>query len=198
MRRILLLTTFLLANVAIKAQDLEFKYKGESLIDGATVTITAEENFLGEMSCETNPAAAPQDGLVLKCPVAFGGVVTADLQIMSNTLNASVIQWCMGGECTPVRKELLTKTFSPGPDVQVSFDATNITGNGSLLAKLTVRFNSHNRTVYIQFLNGEDETSVHHLPVRVHTEAIYDLGGRRVGVPFNRLYIKNGKKYLLR
>ena len=103
MRTILLLTTFLLASVAIKAQNLEFKYKGEPLPDGATVTIAAEEDVFGEMSCETNPSSDPQEGLVLKCPPSFGGTVTAVLQILSNTLNASTIQWCMGGECTLVR-----------------------------------------------------------------------------------------------
>ncbi|MBR6171294.1 MAG: hypothetical protein IKQ51_11440 [Bacteroidaceae bacterium] len=203
MRKILLLTTFLLANVAIKAKDLVFKYKGESLTDSAIVTIMAEEDFFGEMSCETNPSIASQEGLVLICPTALERVVTANLQIMSNTLNASAIQWCMGGECTLVRRDLLTKTFSPGPNVQVLFDATNITGDGLLIARLTVQFNSSTRTVFIQFVNGEVETSIRNTKTLIHSVDVFDLNGRKTnsqGSRFNarrkNLYIINGKKIL--
>ena len=214
MKKILLLTTALLALIAVKAQNLEFKYQGQVLDDNATVTIAAEEDFFGEMSCETNPSSAPQDGLVLKCPAsALGSTITANLQIMSNTLNASSIQWCMGGNCTLVRQTQLTKTFSPGPTVQVLLDATNITKKGSLKAKLTVSSNDNTRTVFIQFVNGDDETGIQLPSSFLDGEKagaslqkgldgfIYDLSGRKANPASQKskvknLYIVNGKKIL--
>lgn len=213
MNKILLLTAFLLAPVFAGAQGLEFKYQGEALEDGATVTISAEEDFFGEMSCETNPSDAPQNGLLLKCPPLVGSTVTAELQILSNTLKASSIQWCMGGECTLLgNKTQLEKTFSPGPTVQVLLDATNIIGEGALSAKLTVSLNEQTKTVYIQFVN-EDATGINNIELLPsnHNHAIFDLGGCRVvngsGVEHKAqcsllnglkkgLYIVDGKKIL--
>ena len=45
-----------------RAQGFEFQYRGESLANGATVTIEAEENSFGELSCETNSTGNPSDG----------------------------------------------------------------------------------------------------------------------------------------
>ena len=203
MKQILLLTAFLLASAAVSAQGLEFKYKGESLTDGATVTIAAEEDFFGELSCETNPSTAPQDGLVLSCPASFGGTVIATLQILSNTLNASVIQWCMGGECTLVRQEQLSKTFDSKSSILVLFDATNITGEGALMAKLSVQLNGIARTVYIQFVNGDADgiNSIKNEKIK-DKSGVYDLSGRKINVQCsmfnvqsNKLHIQNGKKF---
>ena len=204
MKQILLLTAFLLASAAVSAQGLEFKYKGESLTDGATVTIAAEEDFFGELSCETNPSTAPQDGLVLSCPASFGGTVIATLQILSNTLNASTMQWCMGGECTLVRQEQLSKTFDSKASILVLFDATNITGEGALMAKLSVQLNGIARTVYIQFVNGDADgiNSIKNEKIKDKND-IYDLSGRKMFnvqcSTFNGLkrglYIQNGKKF---
>ena len=65
-RLLLLLTAFLFAGSAAIAQTFEFQYQGVTLEDGATVTIAAQEDFFGEMSCETNPMDNPDNGLVLK------------------------------------------------------------------------------------------------------------------------------------
>ena len=199
MNKILLLTAFLLAPVMVGAQGLEFKYQGEALEDGATVTIVAEEDFFGEMSCETNPSDAPQNGLLLKCPPLLGSTVTAELQIFSNTLNASSIQWCMGGECSLVgNKTQLEKSFSPGPTVQVLLVATNIIGEGSLSAKLSVTLNEQTKTVYIQFVSG-GATAINNielLPSNIEYPA-YDLSGRRINSQLKKgVYVINGKKVL--
>ncbi len=198
MKQILLLTAFLLASVAIKAQNLVFEYKGESLKDGAIVTIMAEEDFFGEMSCETNPSSAPLNGLVLNSNPLYSNSISAELQILSNTLNASTVQWCMGGECTLVRnKTQLTKSFPPGYNIQVLLDATNIIGDGALMAKLTVKLLGENRTVFIQFVNGDTDgiNSIQNTKFKIHNKEIYDLSGRKINVQLNKLYIKNGKKY---
>ena len=51
---------------ALVAQTFEFRYHGESLADGATVTIQAEEDEwgFGEMGCYTNPSSDPNNGLI--------------------------------------------------------------------------------------------------------------------------------------
>ena len=196
MNRLLLLTAFLLANISVGAQGLQFMYKNQTLEDGATVTIAAEEDFFGEMSCETNPSSDPSNGLVLNCPAAFGGQVSADLQILSNTLNASAVQWCMGGECSLVgNKTQMNKTFSPGTNIQVLLDATNIQNDGMLMAKLSVQFNNSTRTVYIQFVNG-GASAILDSQLRIHNSQWYDLSGRKVQKPQKGIYIVNGKKVL--
>lgn len=195
-RLLLLLTAILLADIPVGAQGLLFMYKNQALEDGATVSIAAEEDFFGEMSCETNPSTAPSEGLVLNCPATFGGNVSAELQILSNTLDASAVQWCMGGECSLVgNKTQMSKTFSPGTNIQVLLDATNIKNDGMLMAKLSVQFNNTTRTVYIQFTNG-DATAIHYPQSIIHNSQCYDLGGRKVQKPRKGICILNGKKYM--
>ena len=195
----LLLTAFLFASLSAFAQTFEFQYQGASLQDGATVTIAAQENIFGELSCETNPSENPNNGLVLKMQDLSAGNVKAELQIQNNGLGASMIQWCMGGACTmALNKTSLTKTFAPAGTVQVLFDATNIKGNGNLLATLTVTQNGQTRKVGILFTN-EDATSIKRptpVPSR-NGEEIYDLSGRKVqGARSKGLYIINGKKVI--
>ena len=175
MKQILLLTAFLLASVAIKAQNLVFEYKGESLKDGAIVTIMAEEDFFGEMSCETNPSSAPLNGLVLNSNPLYSNSISAELR----------------------NKTQLTKSFPPGYNIQVLLDATNIIGDGALMAKLTVKLLGENRTVFIQFVNGDTDgiNSIQNTKFKIHNKEIYDLSGRKINVQLNKLYIKNGKKY---
>ena len=190
--------------LAAGAQTLEFRYQGQRLDNEATVTIEAEEDFFGEMSCETNPSAAPMDGLVLNCLGATSGTVTAVLQIEDNTLDATTLQWCMGGECSLVgSKTTLTKTFSPAEGMQVLFDATNIVNDGELTAKLEVTLGASTRTVYIHFINGDPagienkRTDNNSGTLELSNSGIYDLQGRRLNGQLPKgIYICNGKKIL--
>lgn len=198
-RQLLLLAAFLFAGLSAFAQTFEFQYKGVALEDGATVTIAAEEDFFGELSCETNPSEDPNNGLVLKMQDLSAGNVKAELQIQNNGLGASMMQWCMGGECSlALNKTSLTKTFAPVGTVQVLFDATDIQGDGNLLATLTVTQNGQTRKVGILFTN-EGATSIKSLTSTLSKGegAVYDLSGRKM---FNGLkkgiYIVNGKKIL--
>ncbi|MBO4730857.1 MAG: hypothetical protein J5593_05220 [Bacteroidaceae bacterium] len=180
------------------AQTLEFRYQGQRLDNEATVTIVAEEDFFGEMSCETNPSTAPMDGLVLDCLGGASGTVTAVLQIQDNTLDATTLQWCMGGECTLVgSKTMLTKTFSADEGIQVLFDATNIVNDGELTAKLDVTLDASTQTVYIHFING-DPAGIEKREQRLEKrEQWYDLQGRRISGQLSKgIYIYNGKKIL--
>ena len=205
-RQLLLLAAFLFAGLSAFAQTFEFQYKGVTLEDGATVTIAAEEDFFGELSCETNPSEDPNNGLVLKMQDLSAGNVKAELQIQNNGLGASMMQWCMGGECSlALNKTSLTKTFAPAGTVQVLFDATDIQGDGNLLATLTVTHNGQTRKVGILFTN-EGATSIKSLTSTLSKGegAVYDLSGRRVDSNFKNqnsklgkgIYIVNGKKVL--
>ena len=208
-RQLLLLTAFLFAGLNAFAQTFQFLYQGVALEDGATVTIVAQEDFFGELSCETNPWDNPANGLVLKMQDLSAGDVQAVLQIQNNGLGASMMQWCMGGECSmALNKTSLTKTFAPNGTIQVLFDATNIQGNGNLLATLTVTQKNQTRRVGILFTN-EDATSVYR-PSRSTTAiskgdgAVYDLSGRKLNSKFKiinsklpkGIYVINGNKVI--
>ena len=183
----------------------EFRYGGKSLVDSETVTIEAAEDSwgFGEMNCETNPSNAPKNGLVLASLDGTSKDGIAQLVIRSNTLNAGMVQWCMGGECVPMNdKTSLSKTFTTGADgiVQVQFDANNVKTAGSLDARLTVTIGNESRTVNIKFVyDGPlaiDRLLQEEIPVDV-----YDVRGRKVrscvttldGLP-RGVYVVNGKK----
>ena len=53
MKKIITLSFVLMAALSSWAQGFVFQYQGESLADGATVIIAAEEDLFGDMSCET-------------------------------------------------------------------------------------------------------------------------------------------------
>jgi hypothetical protein len=163
-----------------QAQGFEFQYRGESLANGATVTIAAEEDSFGELSCETNPTGNPSDGLVLKMLSGSTANVNARLQITHNTLDAEMLQWCMGGTCMPFGSNtMLTKRFAADGSVQVQFDATNIRSNGYLSAVLTASVGLESHRVNIEFTNGENagvESVVSGRPA----VQVYDLNGRSV------------------
>ena len=63
MRKVLLVMAVMMSVLvtSVKAQSFEFQYQGQSLEDGATVTIAAEANAFGELSCETNPSSDPNN-----------------------------------------------------------------------------------------------------------------------------------------
>ena len=206
MKRFLLVTMALLSFVGftVKAQSFEFQYQGKSLEDGATVTIAAEENAFGQLSCETNPSANPNNGLVLRVPDDYDKNARARLEILHNTLNASVIQWCMGGECTIFGvKPFLSKTFEATGYDQVLFDASSISDTGYLMAELSVTLQSNTIRVYIQFTNG-DSAGINGIQYASEPRNVYSLSGQIVssGIAGMKplpagVYIVGGKKYII-
>jgi len=150
---------FLMSIPIVEAQTFEFRYHGESLADGETVTIQAEEDEwgFGEMWCYTNPSDNPNNGLVLDLLSGNQANGTATLTIDENTLNATNITWCMGGTCMPFgNKTSLTKDFTvTNGNCLVQFDAENIQSEGHLLATLTATIGSETHTVNIKFVYGE-------------------------------------------
>lgn len=150
---------FLMSIPIVEAQTFEFRYHGESLADGETVTIQAEEDEwgFGEMWCYTNPSDNPNNGLVLDLLSGNQANGTATLTIDENTLNATNITWCMGGTCMPFgNKTSLTKDFTvTNGNCLVQFEAENIQSEGHLLATLTATIGSETHTVKIKFVYGE-------------------------------------------
>lgn len=148
---------WLLSAPALMAQTFEFRYHGAAVADGATVTIAAEENYLGELACETNPSSDPNNGLILSLLAGGNATGTATLTIEQNTLNPSVIQWCLGGTCSVFGSNTsLTKNFSVSNGMElVLFDASNFQNEGVLLATLTATIGSETHSVKIKFTNGE-------------------------------------------
>lgn len=164
MKKLLSIATLLLVSMpAVLAQNFEFRYHGESLADGATVTIAAQEDEwgFGELWCYTNPSSDANNGLVLKLLSGNQATVsTATLTINENTMNPSGLSWCMGDRCMYFGdKTSLTKEnfiVDDGSE-NVQFDAENIQSEGHLLATLTATIGSETHTVKIKFTNGEQQ-----------------------------------------
>ena len=153
-----LVVMFLMSIPFVEAQTFEFRYHGESLADGATVTIQAEEDEwgFGEMNCYTNPSSDPSNGLILKILSGSQNSGDATLKIEENSLYPERILWCMGGNCMMVMNPLITKPFTANNGIcLVQFDAENIQSEGHLLATLTATIGSETHTVNIKFVYGE-------------------------------------------
>lgn len=159
MKKLLSIATLLLVSVpAVLAQSFEFRYHGESLADGATVTIQAEEDEwgFGEMGCYTNPSSDPNNGLILKILSGSQNSGDATLKIEENSLFPERILWCMGGNCMMVMNPSITKPFTAENGIcLVQFDAENIQSEGHLLATLTATIGSETHMVKIKFVYGE-------------------------------------------
>lgn len=203
MKKFLLVMMALLSifGMSVKAQSFEFQYQGESVQDGDTVTIKAETNVFGELSCETNPSANPNNGLVLRIPETMKGRVNAQLEILNNTLNARMVQWCMGEECIMVGNNTsLTKAFDAKEIITVLLEASNIQGSGSLMAKLSVSLNGQSRVVFVQFTNG-DTTGIHRMQQTSASQRVYGLNGQLLshGKGLSKgICIVNGNKVVIK
>ena len=188
-----------------KAQTFEFQYQGQSLKDGDMVTIAAEANAFGELSCETNPSANPENGLMLKLLSGTTADVKARLEITHNTLSPQMLQWCMGGKCEPfMNTDVLKKTFTVNAKEQVLFDATNIQSKGYLLATLEASVGTEKQTVTIQFTNGE-ATGINGTKQTKESQKVYDLNGRLLpvnavgtGALPSGIYLVGGKKVVFK
>lgn len=153
-----LFVAFLVATPMVGAQSFEFRYHGESLADGATVTIQAEEDEwgFGEMNCYTNPSSDPNNGLILKILSGSQNSGDATLKIEENSLYPERILWCMGGNCMMVMNPSITKPFTANNGIcLVQFDAENIQSEGHLFATLSATIGSETHTVKIKFVYGE-------------------------------------------
>lgn len=181
MKKTLTLIIGLMSALFIEAQGFVFQLQGQPLADGETITFSAEEDLFGDLSCETNNVMNPTDGLMLKLLNTPIVTASATLQISYNSLNADILQWCMGGECTPFNNQSsLTKRFTVEGETQVQFDAVGIHSEGYLKATLNVNIGLESHKVNIVFTNG-DVDGIKPLSQRTSEErAIYDFHGRKV------------------
>jgi hypothetical protein len=184
------------------AQGFVFQYQGENLADDATVIIAAEEDLFGDLSCETNNAMNPTDGLMLKLLNSTSAGAMATLQITSNSLDADMLQWCMGGDCTTLGNQTsLTKRFTVNGSAQVQFDAIAISSEGILTATLKVTIGLESHQVNIMFINGDydgiNEIKNEKLKMKNGEGSWYDLHGRQVqGRPSSGVYIITDGKHI--
>ena len=153
-----LIVMLLMSIPVVGAQSFEFRYHGESLADGETVTIQAEEDEwgFGEMNCYTNPSSNPNNGLILKILSGSQNSGDATIKIEENTLFPERILWCMSGSCVMVMNPSINVPFTANDGIcQVQFDAENIQSEGHLLATLSATIGSETHTVKIKFVYGE-------------------------------------------
>lgn len=139
--------------IGANAQNFEFQYNGESLVDGSTVRIAAVEKEDGKLYCTTNPISNPDKGLILKLLNVTMASGRATMNINTNVLSTSSLNWRMGGESEIMYHELtLDKNFSTTNGiVQVQFDAEDIQNQGALIATLSATIDGETHTVRILF-----------------------------------------------
>ncbi|MBP5688886.1 MAG: dockerin type I repeat-containing protein [Muribaculaceae bacterium] len=175
-KRLLLIATLLFVSIPVLvAQTFEFRYHGESLVDGATVTIIAEENDFGEIACETNPSSNPNNGLVLQVLSGNYTQGSATMTIIDKSFLCENLTWCMGGSCTPFGiNTSLTKEFSFINGIcQAQFEAFDIQSDGYLVAVLNATIDGVTRTVNIKFINGEQVDDAN-FEFRYHGKSLAD------------------------
>ena len=145
-----------LALSGVAQAPVQFYYKGQPLDDGATVTIEAETDDWGDLVCESNPSADPQNGLVLKNLTAADLSGMATLTISANTLAPTKVQWCMGGLCVVVPTDTFDKDFTVPASGQIltQFDAFP-TQYGELRAEIKVVANLRPLTVNVVFVHRD-------------------------------------------
>ncbi len=129
----------------IASQTFALAYQDEQLPDYASVIIEAEEDEHGVVAAETNPTGSGAKGLIITTFDGSKRQGTAKLEILSSSLQASQMQWCMGGDCVPMTiGQTVEKTFTTDESgkAQVMFDVAQIKQYGSLEARLTVSIGS--------------------------------------------------------
>ena len=198
----LLSSIFNLHSSMCSAQSIQFYYHGEPLENRDTITIETEEDDFGALSCETNPAGNPQNGLMLKNLTANKINGKALMTITKNTLTDKPKTWCMGGLCETFTDNKFNKDFSihASNAVSVMFDVTP-TQYGELLASLEARVNlTEVVRVYVRMVyKNPDDAGISVLSDDTGKSGswLYDLSGRRiVGQPAQGVYMKGGKKYV--
>lgn len=181
MKKIFTLLIMMLVTVVATAQSFGFTFKGKTLSEGETVFIAAEEDLFSEMSCETNLPDNPTDGLMLVLNGMASANASAKIEITHNSLNPTVLQWCMGGECKPFNDATtLTKQFVVNGSTQVQFDATGVQSEGYLTAVLSVTIGLTTHKVNICFTNGDTSGMEKILSSLSKKEKYYNTNGTRV------------------
>lgn len=204
MKKILLFLLILMAKTVVcHAEDFYFRFHDSKIDDQGSVTICAEPDsfFPDENNCMTNPPSGPKQGLVLVLDENGSKSGSATLEILSNTLNPSMIQWCMGGTCELMTNSTtLTKTFTAGDDglVQVDFDASNVADEGLLEARLSATVDGKVITVNIIFLPVNPAGLSGVTKETKAPEKSYDLKGCPYRQGNRGIYIQHGKKYFNR
>ena len=139
-------------------QTFGLSYQGELQPDYASIIIEADDNEYGDVMAETNPAGSGAKGLIITTLDGKQQQGKATLEILSSTLQAGQMQWCMGGDCVPmslgqpVEKAFTTDANGHAP---VLFDVAQIKSYGSLEARLTVSIGSEIHQAVIQVIYEE-------------------------------------------
>ena len=194
------LAALLLWGAAARAQGFEFRYQGNSVAEGGTVTIAAQPDDygFGEYWCESNPSSNSANGLMLKLLAGQTANGSARIDIERNTLNPQTLKWCMGGECSLFNSlTSMSKTFTVSEGAtQVQFDAENCRSEGDLLATLTATIGSETHTVKILFTYGQ--AGIGTLRNAERGNVYRTLDGRRTERPAKGVYVTNGKKIIVK
>lgn len=163
-----------LAVASASSQTAEFRFNGEPVAEGATVTIAATKNPLTKrVVCETgailslyNLSAQRQSG-------------TVQLSQYDNTLGTTGGKICMGETCSSFSGSTFTKSFSVAANTAAAtqYDVTPAQ-EGAMLTRMVATIGGETHTVIVRFTYGDVETSVRAAAAAATTLDVYTLSGR--------------------
>jgi hypothetical protein len=157
-KRFTLSITFMLAALAVSADNIEFQFNGKKVNEGDTVTINATvDSYVdgGETVIVGIQAASNANGNNLQlCNVGGKSVkVNGKVTVEKNNANAS-IQWCFGGTCMMLKGDSLVRTITSEKDTKKNMEIdANFTIEGNCLAKFyCTTLGAETHTFYINFV----------------------------------------------
>ena len=171
MKKIYTIMAAALVAVSASAQKFSVTWYGETVADGSTITIQAEEDDIyGDgtfvfVEAKTNPNLST--GMFLENPSGEA----LDITIKANVLEASVtgysLQMCCGGMCQRAVDGAITKNFSATTkDVQTGnvkhipfqydVDFGEVGNYGAVKTKVEISAGGESMTLYVNFGYSED------------------------------------------
>lgn len=159
-KRFTLSITFMLAALAVSANNIEFQYNGKTVNEGDTIIMQAaaeygsddagNKTYTGQYVGESNGYG---NNLIL-CNIGGKAVkVTGTLSIEQNDANISM-QWCFGGTCMPMTGSTLTRTLTSENGTKKNMDIDAIFGKEgvSIVKVYSVTLGAETHTFYIKYV----------------------------------------------
>ncbi len=198
MKKILSLIIGVTAVFTANAQSFEFRYKGQSLPNGETITIMAEKvEDWGDpfLECNTNPSGADFEGLYLYNLTDNQITVNGKIEVSDNDLitfgsmaAGGELSWCMGTKCEMVKKavwELTGITVEPKGKASAQYHAIlDMENYGSMTTKMSATSGSETAYIFIKFISTPPQGITTTGTNATATEtARYTVDGQKLSAP---------------
>lgn len=171
MKKIYTIMAAALVAVSASAQKFSVTWFGETVADGSTIAIQAEEDDLfGDGSfvfveAKSNPTMAT--GMFFENLSGGALNVTIKATVLETSVTGSYgLQMCCGGNCQRANDGLLTKAFNTATDVmsgdpahipfQYDLDFGEVGNYGAVKTKVEISAGGESMTFYVNFVYSDD------------------------------------------